>query len=231
MMGHGQWSMGVWPRLIALTDDRVIAGGRVVERAAAMAGAAGSALCVGLRSRALGDGDLHALAVRLAGVLAPHGSLLAVSGRADIARSVGAAIVLAGRGAMATADLKRVSPQAAVIRSVHDRAEIEAARADGADAVMAGPVFETASHPGAPAAGVSLVTAALAAAPKAFAVGGITSERVAEVLAAGAWGVAAIRALWDSDDPAAAAGAFLEALRRGAAGAIPRPPLPGSTSP
>jgi thiamine-phosphate pyrophosphorylase len=38
-----------------------------------------------------------------------------------------------------------------------------------------------------------------------IAIGGITVERVAEVHAAGAWGVAAIRALWDAPDSALAA--------------------------
>jgi thiamine-phosphate pyrophosphorylase len=37
-----------------------------------------------------------------------------------------------------------------------------------------------------------------------IAIGGITAERVPELKAAGAYGVAAIRALWQADDPAAA---------------------------
>ncbi len=34
-----------------------------------------------------------------------------------------------------------------------------------------------------------------------MAIGGVTPERVAELVAAGAHGVAAIRALWDANDP------------------------------
>ena len=43
-----------------------------------------------------------------------------------------------------------------------------------------------------------------------IAIGGIDAARAAEVRAAGAYGVAAISALWKADDPAAAALAFLE---------------------
>ena len=38
-----------------------------------------------------------------------------------------------------------------------------------------------------------------------IAIGGVTPQRVREVRAAGVYGVAAIRALWDARDPAAAA--------------------------
>jgi thiamine monophosphate synthase len=40
----------------------------------------------------------------------------------------------------------------------------------------------------------------------------VTPERVQACLAAGAWGVAAISAVWDADDPVAALGRFGAAL-------------------
>jgi len=42
-----------------------------------------------------------------------------------------------------------------------------------------------------------------------IAIGGVTSERVAELKDAGAYGVAAIRSLWLAADPAAATMAML----------------------
>jgi thiamine-phosphate pyrophosphorylase len=45
-----------------------------------------------------------------------------------------------------------------------------------------------------------------------IAIGGVTPERAAELRRAGAYGVAAIRALWDAADPAAAAGEMLAEL-------------------
>jgi thiamine-phosphate pyrophosphorylase len=70
-------------------------------------------------------------------------------------------------------------------------------------------VYESASHPGQPAAGVDLVRAAAALGRPVIAIGGIDASRAAEVRAAGAYGVAALGALWRAPDPAAAALALL----------------------
>lgn len=208
MTGHRPSAIGseALPRILALTDDRVVAEGRVAERAEAMARAAGRQLAVGLRSRALADGALVALAREVAEAVRPHGSWVAISGRADIARGVGARMVLAGRGAMTTADLRRVHPQAVVVRSAHSLEETGAE----ADALIVGPIFETSSHPDGRPVGAALVAALSARSAPVFAVGGITPERVPDMLAAGAWGVAAISALWDDGR----IGDFLKVLPR-----------------
>lgn len=203
---------GPLPRLHAVTDDRVIAEGRVAERAAAMARAAGPALAVQVRSRALRGGALLDLARAVEAATLPHGSWLAVSGRADVARAAGARIVVSGRGGLAVRDVRRVAPVALVGRSVHDLAESRAATAEAADFLVAGAVFATPSHPEAAPGGPELVRGAAATGRPVIAIGGLTPERAAEAIAAGAWGVAAIRALWDAPDPAAAASAFLAAL-------------------
>jgi thiamine biosynthesis protein ThiS len=44
------------------------------------------------------------------------------------------------------------------------------------------------------------------------AIGGMTPGNTGAIVEAGAWGVAAIRALWDAPDPAEAARAFVAAL-------------------
>jgi len=90
----------------------------------------------------------------------------------------------------------RLPPGLAVGASCHDEAEL--ARADGADWIFLGPVFPTASKPGGAALGLERLAALCAAAPApVYAVGGVTAERLADCLAAGAVGVAAIRACWD----------------------------------
>ncbi|HEX6433287.1 MAG TPA: thiamine phosphate synthase, partial [Gemmatimonadales bacterium] len=68
----------------------------------------------------------------------------------------------------------------------------------------------TDSHPESPAQGLELVREAVAFGVPVIAIGGITPERAAEAKTAGAYGVAAIRALWHAPDPAAAALALLE---------------------
>ncbi len=88
----------------------------------------------------------------------------------------------------------------------------EAARA-GADFVLLGTVYPSASHPGGVSGGEALVRATHAATRlPLIAIGGITPENVAPVLAAGAAGVAVIRAIVDAPDPEEAAAALLRAL-------------------
>ncbi len=77
----------------------------------------------------------------------------------------------------------------------------------GADYVFLGPIWETSSHPGVPGLGLEAIAAARPA--RVIAIGGVTPARAAACLEAGAWGVAAISALWLADDPGAAAEAFL----------------------
>ncbi|MEK7681593.1 MAG: thiamine phosphate synthase, partial [Chloroflexota bacterium] len=50
-----------------------------------------------------------------------------------------------------------------------------------------------------------------------LAIGGVTAERVHEVMAAGAWGVAVISAVLDADDPTDAARRLRAALDSAAA--------------
>jgi thiamine biosynthesis protein ThiS len=208
------------PRLHAVTDDRVVADGGVVERAAALAAAAGPRLAVQLRSRTLGGAALLDLAQRLGAALAPHGTWLIVNDRADVARAAGARAIQAGRGALALRDLRRVAPGLALGRSVHEEGEARAAAAEGADFLVAGPAYATASNPGAAPAGAALIGAAARTGLPVVAIGGLTPERAADAVAAGAWGVAAVRALWDAADPAAAARAFVAALPAASALAV-----------
>jgi thiamine-phosphate pyrophosphorylase len=81
--------------------------------------------------------------------------------------------------------------------------------AEGADFLVVGSVYPTASHPGRAAAGPALIRAAAALGRPVIAIGGMDAARAVEMREAGAWGVAAIRALWDAADPAAAAMALL----------------------
>lgn len=207
-------AISVLPRLHAITDDRVIARGCVVTRAEALAKAAGASLAVHLRSRALPGGPLLKLARELKDRIDPFGAWLAVNDRADVARIAQAQALVSGRGGLGVADVRKAAPHALIGRSVHDGAEIRAALAEGADFLIAGSVFATPSHPERSPAGIGLVREAAAGKPPVIAIGGITPERAGELIAAGAWGVAAIRALWDANDPAAAARAFLAVLPR-----------------
>ena len=95
------------PRLHAVTDDRVVGAGRVVERAAAMAAAAGPALAVHVRTRTLEGAALLDLARRVRDAVAPHGSWLVVNDRADVARAALAQAIVTGRSGLGVRDVRR----------------------------------------------------------------------------------------------------------------------------
>ncbi len=163
-----------------------------------------------LRSRATAAGPL----VRLARALRWPATLLFVNDRADLARALGAAGVhLPSRG-LSVADARRLLGSDAVIgRSTHSAAEARTAWNEGADYVFLGPIWETSSHPGRPALGPAVIERAAPA--RVIAIGGVTPARVEQCLNAGAWGVAAISALWMAADPAAMAEHMLLCLSRG----------------
>ena len=195
------------PRLHAVTDDRVVAAGNVAGRAAAMARAAGSSLAVHVRARLEGRALLE-LAREVAAAIVPHGSWLVVNGRADVARAVGARAVVSGRGGLGVAAVRRVAPQALVARSVHDESELHAAVGEGADFLVVSTGWKDGRRETEDG---SLIATSVSPLPS-IGIGGITPDRVGELLESGAWGVAAIRALWDAGDPGAAAGEFLAQL-------------------
>ncbi len=96
-------------------------------------------------------------------------------------------------------------------RSVHSPAE--AARSVGVSYVVAGHVFPSASKPGQEPLGLDGLTGIVAASPvPLLAIGGITPERVAGVIAAGAQGVAVIGAICEAHNPRAAARALRAAV-------------------
>lgn len=91
-----------------------------------------------------------------------------------------------------------------ISRSVHS--PLAAAGSSGVTFVIAGHVFATASHPGEEPLGVAGLADIVAAAPcPVVAIGGITPERVPDVIGAGAYGVAVISAISEAPDPRAAA--------------------------
>jgi thiamine-phosphate pyrophosphorylase len=146
-----------------------------------------------------------------------HGRLLAVNDRADVALAAGADVLHLGQDDLPVPVARRILGPAPLIgRSSHSPAQADAAAGQaGTDYFCAGPVWETPTKPGRPAAGLGLLAHVAARRPDRpwFAIGGITLSRLDDVLAAGASRVVVVRAITDAGDPGAAAAAFAARLR------------------
>jgi thiamine-phosphate diphosphorylase len=181
---------------------------------------------VHLRARIVPSVRLLALATALAEAQEETGCWLVANDRVDLALAVDAAGAQLTSRSLAVADARRIAPDLALGASVHDAEQARAAEREGADWVVAGHVFETASHPGAAGRGMSFLAAVREATTLPIvAIGGIAPEHVPRLLDAGAHGVAAIRGIWVADDAERAALDYLSAYEghRGDHGAAPRP--------
>ena len=91
-------------------------------------------------------------------------------------------------------------------RSVHSVEEAVVAESDGANYLILGTIYDTASHPGRPPSGPGLIEAVKARVrTHVYAIGGINASNAGEVMRAGADGVAVIRSILGAPDPGIAA--------------------------
>lgn len=177
-------------------------------------------LGAGLRAVQLREKDLEvrallALAEPLREATRRRGARLLINDRVDVALAVGADGVQRTHTSLPVAALRGITPPGFLIgASAHSTAEAREAATEGADFVVFGPVYDTPSKRRyGPPQGLAALEAAAAATPRPLlAVGGITPERVREVRAAGAAGVAVIGAVYGAARPADATKAFLDVL-------------------
>ena len=196
-------------RLIAITDSLRDGPRGLALRAAAAA--FGGATMIQLRLKEESARSLVEIA-RTIQVMVPDVPLV-VNDRADVALAAGAAGVHVGVDDLAPALLRRVVPPGFIIgASVGNDDEV--ARAAGADYVGIGPVYATGrkADAGSAIGAGRFAELAMQCGLPAVAIGGITSDRVAEVMTAGASGVAVISALFGASDPTQAARAIRSAV-------------------
>ncbi|MFV9634742.1 thiamine phosphate synthase [Mycobacterium neumannii] len=159
--------------------------------------------------------ELESLAV-LADAARRHGALLAVNDRADVALAAGADVLHLGQDDLPLAVARGIVGETPVIgRSTHDADQVAAAVDEAVDYFCVGPCWPTPTKPGRPAPGLGLVrhTAELNSDKPWFAIGGIDTDRLPQVLAAGARRVVVVRAITAAEDPRAAAAQLKAALR------------------
>ncbi|MEU6758743.1 thiamine phosphate synthase [Streptomyces sp. NPDC046685] len=146
-----------------------------------------------------------------------HGKLLAVNDRADVAHAIGSDVLHLGQGDIPVPAARAILGEQVLIgRSCHAESEVDAAVAEpGVDYFCTGPCWPTPTKPGRHAPGLGLVryAASLEQDRPWFAIGGIDSSNLDEVLDAGATRVVVVRALTEALDPGAAAAELAKRIR------------------
>ncbi len=171
---------------------------------------------VQLREKDMPASDLYDLGVELARVTADR-ALLFVNDRVDVALACGAHGVQIGERGLPMRRARELAGSRLLIgRSVHSVAGAKEAEEAGADLLILGTIYPTASHPEGPYGGEDLVREASdRVSIPIIAIGGVTACNAGAVMRAGASGVAVIGAVMDSADPRAAAARLNSAVKAG----------------
>ena len=167
----------------------------------------GGADVLQLRDKEAADETLLAAAEHFRDACDRHDALFVLNDRPELALACGADGVHVGQDDMPVADVRRVlGPDVVIGLSTHSPEQFDAGLASQADYLSAGPVWETPTKAGRPAAGLDFVRHAARAPTKPFfAIGGIDESNIAQVVEAGASRIVVVRAIRDAQDPAAAA--------------------------
>ncbi|MBI2217397.1 MAG: thiamine phosphate synthase [Candidatus Rokubacteria bacterium] len=176
---------------------------------------AGGCRMVQLREKVLPSGVLLPAAEQLRERCRAAGVTFIVNDRVDLALAVEADGVHLGQDDLPPRAARPLLRRGMILgRSTHSVAQARAAQGDGADYVAVGSMFPTVTKPDSQLVGPELIRALR---PEIrvplVGIGGITADNVAEVIRAGADGVAVISAVCGADDPTAAARRFIDAIR------------------
>jgi len=163
----------------------------------------GGVTAVQLREKDLDTRALLKLAYRMKKVTAQSGSKLFINDRFDIALAVGADGVHLTRNSIPVDAVRNAVKKKLLIGvSTHSLQEAKGAEKGGADFITLGPVYKTPSKLkyGKPLGVNAFRKIAGKVSIPAFGIGGITSDRVEEVVNAGAAGVAMISEIFKADN-------------------------------
>ncbi len=192
------------PRLCLVTDSTVkmhVPLEEVVTEAVS-----GGVGMVQIREKTMPSGELYELAKKLR-LVTQGKALLIINDRVDVALAIDADGLHLPSHSMPVCVAKKLGGEGMLVgKSVHSVEEAVAAEQEGADYLILGTIYGTASHPGREGSGPGLVAQVKARvqAP-VYAIGGINASNAAEVMQAGADGIAVIRSILASLDPREAA--------------------------
>lgn len=205
---------------VYLVTDGALCGARGVVETVRQAIGAGATM-VQLRDPVAKTRALVEEARALAAVLRPAGIPFIVNDRVDVAMAAGADGVHLGQSDMSPADARALMGPAPILGlSITALADLDASDLAGVDYLGVGPVFATTTKAdAAPAMGLAGLSAVHTVCTLPIvAIGGIGAANTAEVIKAGADGVAVVSAICAASDAAAAtrnlAGIVAAAKRR-----------------
>lgn len=201
-------------RLLLVTDRHQTRGGPLPEilHHAVVAGLP----AIQLRERDLPTGELLSLAQEIHALAEPRAVPLILNDRVDLVLALNLGGVHLRSDSLPVSSARRLlGPDRLIGVSTHSVEEVRRGNQEGADYIIFGPIFDTASKRSyGPPLGLDLLAAACRESTvPVFAIGGITCERVEAVRRAGAHGVAVIGALLTRDDIGEALREFTDALQ------------------
>jgi thiamine-phosphate pyrophosphorylase len=184
------------PLICLVTDRRRVrpAGTGSLVRLAGRAAAAGVDI-IQVREPTLDDRQLAGLVLALVESVERTPARVVVNDRTDIALATRAHGVHLRADSISSARVRELVPPGFLIgRSVHSSAEAAAAARGGVDYIVAGTVYPTASKPdGSPLLGLEgLRDLVRAVDVPVLAIGGVATDKVWDIAAGGAAGVAAV---------------------------------------
>lgn len=202
----------VFPKLYVIMDASLL---NISETAFAQMLAESGVGLVQYRSKAASSRDSFEASLQLAEFFRPRGVRFLVNDRADIAALAGADGVHVGQEDLGVEQARAIVGEKRWVGvSTHNREQFRRAAATSADYIAMGPIFPTSTkqNPG-PVVGLAFVREMRSLTGKPIvAIGGITLERAASVIEAGADCVAVASDVCRADDPAAQVRRYLERL-------------------
>jgi thiamine-phosphate pyrophosphorylase len=158
---------------------------------------------VQIREKEAEAGDVIRWAMVFKEAAEAHGALFIVNDRPDVALALDADGVHLGQDDLPVEVARRILGSEAIIGlSSHSPEQFDAAGSDP-DYLCAGPVWETPTKTGRPAAGLDLIRHAAKSSEERpwFAIGGIDQQNLPEVLDAGAERIVVVRAVTEAVSP------------------------------
>lgn len=174
----------------------------------------GGVQIVQLREKTATAKEFVELGKRVKELCALYDALFIINDRVDVAHIIGADGVHLGQDDIDIDSARHILGKDAIIGiSTHAPEQAEKAVASGADYIGVGPVFETPTKPGRKSVGLEYVEwASKNVSIPWFAIGGINTENVSEVIDAGASRIAVVRAIINAKKPDMQANIFLESV-------------------